>query len=127
MASRSSESSTTVAGGQGPRRGGARLRPLRRSAAVVWLIASLAFSLYVDNFGNYSKTYGSLAAVVVLLLWMWISFYVVLLGAEVNAESEEQTVRDTTVGPEVPLGQRGAVKADSEPPTADDSGSDVRH
>lgn len=88
-------------------------------ATVVWLIASLAFSLYVDNFGSYGKTYGSLAAVVVLLLWLWITVYVVLLGAEINAESEEQTVRDTTKGPEKPLGQRDATKADSVP-RADD-------
>lgn len=85
-------------------------------ATVLWLIASLGFSLYVDNFGNYNKTYGSLAAVVVLLLWLWITSYAVLLGAEINAESEEQTARDTTTGPEQPLGERGAVKADSLPP-----------
>jgi len=85
-------------------------------ATVIWLVASLAFSLYVDNFGSYSKTYGSLAAVVVLLLWLWITCYIVLLGAEINAESEAQTVADTTKGTDEPLGQRGAVKADSLPP-----------
>jgi len=85
-------------------------------STVVWLVASLAFSLYVDNFGSYGETYGSLAAVVVLLLWLWITVYVVLLGAEINAESEEQTARDTTVGEEKPRGQRDAVKADSIPP-----------
>ncbi len=84
-------------------------------ATVIWLIASLAFSLYVDNFSSYGKTYGSLAAVVILLLWLWISFYVVLLGAEINAESEAQTVKDSTTGPEKPLGERGAVKADQKP------------
>ncbi len=83
---------------------------------VIWLVASLVFSLYVDNFSSYSKTYGSLAAVVILLLWLWISFYVVLLGAEINAESEAQTIKDTTTGPEKPLGQRDAVKADTTPP-----------
>lgn len=88
-------------------------------ATVVWLVASLAFSLYVDNFGSYGKTYGSLAAVVVLLLWLWITVYVILLGAEINAEAEEQTVRDTTTGPEKPLGERDANKADSVP-RADD-------
>lgn len=85
-------------------------------ATVIWLIASLAFSLYVDNFSSYGKTYGSLAAVVILLLWLWISFYVILLGAEINAESEAQTVKDTTTGPEKPLGDRDAVKADTLPP-----------
>ena len=85
-------------------------------STVLWLLASAAFSLYVTMFGNYAKTYGALAGVVVLLLWMWITSYAVLLGAEINAESEEQTVKDTTKGPEEPLGQRGAVKADSLPP-----------
>nr|MBA3232937.1 YihY/virulence factor BrkB family protein [Propionibacteriales bacterium] len=85
-------------------------------ATVIWLVASLGFSLYVDNFGSYSKTYGSLAAVVVMLLWLWITCYVVLFGAEVNAESEAQTIADTTTGPAEPLGERGAVKADSVPP-----------
>ena len=106
-----------------PDRESARLAWVSTGAVVstlVWLIASFGFSLYVDYFSSYGKTYGSLAAVVVLLLWLWISFYVVLLGAEINAESEEQTVRDTTTGPEEPLGQRGAVKADSVPPTDDD-------
>jgi membrane protein len=60
-------------------------------ATVVWLVASLGFSLYVDNFGSYNKTYGALAGVVVLLLWLWLTMYVVLLGAEINAEAEQQT------------------------------------
>jgi membrane protein len=88
-------------------------------ATVIWLVASLAFSLYADNFGSYGKTYGSLAAVVILMLWLWISFYVVLLGAEINAESEAQTIKDTTKGPEKPLGERQAVKADQKPPGPD--------
>ncbi|WP_238164536.1 YihY/virulence factor BrkB family protein [Kribbella pittospori] len=67
-------------------------------ATVIWLIASIGFSLYVETFGNYAKTYGSLAAVVVLMLWLWLTAYAVLLGAEINAESEEQTVHDTTKG-----------------------------
>lgn len=84
-------------------------------ATVLWLVASLGFSLYVDNFGSYNKTYGALAGVVVMLLWLWLTMYVVLLGAEINAEAEQQTAEDTTVGPERPMGQRGAVKADSPP------------
>ena len=85
------------------------------TATVLWVIASIGFSLYVDNFGSYGETYGSLAGVVVLLLWLWLTNYLVLLGAEMNAESEQQTARDTTKGDEKPIGQRGAVKADSTP------------
>jgi membrane protein len=84
-------------------------------ATVIWLVASVGFSVYVETFGNYAKTYGSLAAVVVLMLWLWLTAYAVLLGAEINAESEQQTARDTTKGDPRPLGQRGAVKADSIP------------
>ena len=85
------------------------------TATLVWLVASVAFSVYVDNFGSYGKTYGALAGVVVLLLWLWMTMFVVLLGAELNAEAEQQTVRDTTTGDPRPLGERGAVKADSLP------------
>ena len=85
---------------------------------VLWLVASAAFTLYVTLFGNYAKTYGALAGVVLLMLWLWLTSYAILLGAEINAESEEQTVKDTTSGPEQPLGSRGAVKADSTPPPA---------
>jgi len=84
-------------------------------ATVIWLVASLGFSLYVDNFGSYGKTYGALAGVVVLLLWLWVTNFVVLFGAEINAETEKQTARDTTVGEPRPLGERNAVKADSQP------------
>lgn len=86
-------------------------------ATILWVAASAGFSIYVSTFGNYAKTYGSLAGVAVLLLWLWISSYAVLLGAEINAESEQQTIRDTTTGPEQPLGERGAVAADSTPPS----------
>jgi membrane protein len=85
-------------------------------ATLLWLLASAGFSLYVTMFGNYAKTYGALAGVVVLMLWLWITSYAILLGAEINAEAEAQTVKDTTRGPERPLGSRGAVKADSLPP-----------
>jgi len=85
-------------------------------ATVLWLLASVGFSLYVSMFGNYAKTYGALAGVAVLLLWLWITSYAILLGAEINAEAEEQTAKDTTKGPDQPIGERGAVKADSLPP-----------
>jgi membrane protein len=84
-------------------------------ATLIWIVASVGFSLYVDNFGSYSKTYGALAGVAVLMLWLWLTAFIVLLGAEINAEAEQQTVKDTTVGPERPLGDRDAVKADSLP------------
>jgi membrane protein len=84
-------------------------------ATVLWLIASAGFSLYVSVLGNYAKTYGALAGIVVLLFWLWITAYAILLGAEINAETEQQTVKDTTKGPEQPIGQRDAVKADSTP------------
>jgi membrane protein len=81
-------------------------------ATVLWIAGSVAFSLYVDNFGSYNRTYGALAGVVVLLLWLYLTSYVVLLGAEINAEAERQTERDTTRGPSAPMGERHAVAAD---------------
>jgi membrane protein len=95
-------------------------------ATVIWLVASLGFSLYVDNFGSYGETYGALAGVVVLMLWLWITAFVVLFGAEINAETEQQTVEDTTIGEPAPLGERRAVKADHLPgdrPTQKTKGS----
>ncbi|MGA8690204.1 MAG: YihY/virulence factor BrkB family protein [Methyloceanibacter sp.] len=65
-------------------------------ATTLWLIASAAFSLYVSNFANYDRIYGSLGAVIILLFWLYILFYIVLLGAEINAELELQTAKDTT-------------------------------
>jgi membrane protein len=82
-------------------------------AATLWLIGSLGFSLYVRNFGSYGETYGALGGVVVMLLWFYLSAYVVILGAEINAEMEHQTERDTTSGEERPLGERGAHVADT--------------
>jgi membrane protein len=83
-------------------------------ATVVWLLVSAGFSLYVTLTANsgYTKTYGALAGIVVLLMWLWLTSYAVLFGAEVNAETERQTLVDTTVGPNRPLGQRGATAAD---------------
>lgn len=82
-------------------------------AALVWIGASYLFSWYLSRFANYNATYGSLGAVVGLMMWLWISTIVVLLGAELNAEMEHQTARDSTVGEEKPLGERGAVMADT--------------
>ena len=84
-------------------------------ATVIWLLASLGFSLYVSTLGNYAKTYGAFAGIVILLFWLWLTAYAILLGAEINAEAEQQTIADTTKGAPQPLGQRNAVKADSTP------------
>jgi membrane protein len=82
-------------------------------AAVTWIVASFLFSWYLTSFANYNATYGSLGAVVGLMIWLWFSTIVVLLGAELNAEIEHQTARDSTIGAEKPLGTRGAVMADT--------------
>jgi membrane protein len=82
-------------------------------AAIAWLAMSLLFSWYLGNFANYNATYGALGAVVGLMMWMWLSTIVVLVGAELNSEIEHQTAHDTTVGPARPLGVRGAVMADT--------------
>lgn len=83
------------------------------TAATLWLAASLLFSLYVQNFGSYGETYGALAGVIILLLWFYLSAFVVILGAEINAELEHQTERDTTAGRPKPAGSRGAQVADT--------------
>ena len=84
-------------------------------AAVAWVLVSAGFSYYVANFGSYNKTYGSLGAVIGFMTWIWISSMVILLGAELNAELEQQTSVDSTVGPDKPQGSRGAFKADTKP------------
>lgn len=81
-------------------------------AAIAWLIFSAGFSFYVENFGTYNETYGSLGAVIGFMTWIWLSAAVVLFGGELNAEAEHQTARDTTTGPELPLGARAARMAD---------------
>jgi membrane protein len=86
-------------------------------AVVVGLAASVGFSIYVTLMGNYNKTYGSLGAIIVLLLWFYLMAYAVLFGAAMNAELEQQTELDTTAGTERPMGERGAYAADSVGPT----------
>jgi len=82
-------------------------------ASLLWLVASILFSWYAANFGSYNKTYGSLGAAIGFMTWIWLSSIVVLLGAELDAEMEHQTARDTTTGPPQPLGARGATMADT--------------
>ena len=82
-------------------------------AALLWLVTSILFSWYAGHFGSYDKTYGSLGAAVGLMTWMWLSFVVILVGAELDAEMEHQTARDTTTGAPKPMGSRGARVADT--------------
>jgi membrane protein len=81
-------------------------------ATVLSVLASVGFSIYVNAFGNYNKTYGALAGVIILMFWLYLTAFVVLVGAELNAEMELQTAKDTTAGPEQPLGDRDAHAAD---------------
>ena len=80
---------------------------------LLWVLASLLFSLYVQYVSDYNATYGALSAIAVFVMWLFLSSQAILLGAVFNAEVERQTVRDSTVGETRPLGQRGAVMADN--------------
>lgn len=82
-------------------------------AAILWIAVSGLFSWYAASFGKFNETYGSLGAVIGFMTWLWISAIVVLLGAEIDAEMEHQTERDTTSGSPKPLGSRGARVADT--------------
>ena len=110
----------------GPARDTARwiwLTPGSLLFALAWVMLSLGFGFYVARFGNYGATYGSLSAVVVLLTWTYLSSYALLFGAELNSELEHQTARDTTAGPEQPLGERGAWAADHVAAASDGAGA----
>ena len=99
----------------GPHRSLARKRWISVGAVLAtigWVLVSLALSAYVSRFPDFNKTYGSLGAIVGLLFWLYASAFVVLLGAEINAEVELQTERDTTTGRPKPMGERGAYVAD---------------
>ena len=89
------------------------LTPGSLAVTLLWLGLTLGFGAYVANFGSYDATYGSLGAVVVLLTWLYLSAYILIMGAELNAEFEHQTAADTTAGPSEPLGSRGAEVADT--------------
>ncbi len=100
----------------GPSREQARWRWLSWGsllAALGWLGASMLFSWYTTTLASYDKTYGSLGTVIIFMTWIWISNIVILLGAELDAEMEHQTIRDTTTGRPQPLGRRGAYMADT--------------
>ena len=95
-------------------------------AATLWLGMSALFAMYVQAFANYGKTYGALGGVIALIMWFYLSSVIVIIGAQINAEMERQTQIDTTDGPPVPMGQRGAYAADTIGPTAKEQGSDGR-
>lgn len=81
-------------------------------ATLLWLIVSLLFSYYMNNFGNFDKTYGTFTAVIILMLWFFLTAFIILIGAEINSEMEHQTRKDTTTGKEKPMGERNAYFAD---------------
>ncbi|WP_040663012.1 YihY/virulence factor BrkB family protein [Nitrococcus mobilis] len=83
------------------------------AATVLWVITSMLFSFYVGNFGKYANTYGSVGAIIILLLWFYLTAFVILFGAELNAQMEHQTMVDTTKGEPRSMGQRGAYVADT--------------
>jgi len=98
-----------------PSRARARWRwivPGALAAGGVWLVASIAFSLYLENFNAYNATFGSLGAVAALLMWFWLSAYAICMGAELNSQLELFTTQDTTVNAPARPGQRGAYVAD---------------
>ena len=88
-------------------------------AGIGAVIVSALFSFYVANFGTYNETYGSLGAIVGFLTWLWLVMVVLVLGGELDSELEHQTARDTTTGSHQPMGERGAVKADTLPDRTD--------
>lgn len=99
----------------GPDRRAAKWRwlsPGSLLATFAWVAVSISFSLYVQYVSDYNATYGSLSAIVVFLMWLFLTSYAILIGALLNAEIERQTHVDTTVGHDRPMGERGAVMAD---------------
>ena len=87
--------------------------PGAAAATLLWIVASVGFTVYVANFNSYDKTYGSLGGVVILLTWLYLSALMVLLGAAINAQAEKQTRKDSTEGPPRPMGRRDAKAADT--------------
>jgi membrane protein len=100
----------------GPSREPARLRWMTWGALVttfVWFLMSLGLSVYLDRFANYNATYGTLGALIGFLVWIWLSVAILIVGAELNAELEHQTAKDTTTGKPRVMGMRGAYVADT--------------
>lgn len=100
----------------GPSRAPAKLRWTTWGAGlttIAWAVMSLGFSFYLDHFANYNATYGTLGALIGFLVWIWLSVVILVIGAELNAELEHQTAKDTTTGSPLPMGARGAYVADT--------------
>ncbi|MDQ1194343.1 YihY/virulence factor BrkB family protein [Agrobacterium sp. SORGH_AS 787] len=91
-------------------------------SSVLWLVASVLFSFYLENFANYNATYGTLGALIGLMVWVWISVIILIVGAEINAELEHQTRKDSTTGAPKPMGERGAFVADTVGEAVSDGG-----
>lgn len=99
----------------GPSRQPAKLRWITWGAALAtlaWFLMTLGFSWYLSNFADYSATYGTLGGLIGFLVWIWLSVAILIVGAELNAELEHQTAHDSTTGPPLPMGARGAYMAD---------------
>jgi membrane protein len=100
----------------GPSREPAKLRWLSWGAVFstgAWLAAALAITFYLGHIADYNATYGALGASIGFMVWVWVSVIIVILGAELNAELEHQTARDSTTGPPEEMGRRGAYMADT--------------
>ncbi|WP_075292823.1 YihY/virulence factor BrkB family protein [Pararhizobium arenae] len=82
-------------------------------STLVWFLISLSFSIYLQTFANYQATYGALATLIGFMIWIWLAAITVIIGGKLNAELEHQTVRDTTTGVSLPMGERGAFVADT--------------
>ncbi|MGW6780647.1 YihY/virulence factor BrkB family protein [Brucella pseudogrignonensis] len=88
-------------------------------STLLWMTASILFSFYIENFANYNATYGALGALIGMMVWVWISVIILIVGAELNAELEHQTACDSTTGSPQPMGNRGAFMADTLGKTVD--------
>ncbi|QEE47899.1 YihY/virulence factor BrkB family protein [Rhizobium sp. WL3] len=100
----------------GPSRENAQLRWLTWGtllSSLIWMIMSLGFSFYLENFADYNATYGALGTFIAFMFWTWLSVVILIVGAMLNAELEHQTAVDTTTGPAEPMGRRGAHMADT--------------
>ncbi len=100
----------------GPSRQPAKLRWLTWGAIFAtsaWILMSLVYGWYLNNLADYAASYGALGGLVGFLIWLWLSVTLLIVGAELNAELEHQTAKDSTTGRPLPMGLRGAHMADT--------------